>query len=371
MSCNEESIYRVNALRLALLPLSWTFALAVAVRNKCYDWGIFRSEALGPPTISIGNLSVGGTGKTPLVAYVARYLQQKAKKVAILSRGYKRRSTGFVLVSDGEKVLVDSMKSGDEAQELARRLSGVIVAVAEERRRAGKGVLARFPIDVFILDDGFQHRMVGRSFDVVTIPFIVPGNAPWLSDFENRCLLPAGRLREPLRNLKRAHHIAFTQARISRSAPDRFERLRKRYKAYTTAESSAVDVKVSGCVRLSDWKEERLEKVFERRVLLFCGIANPERFSQLAMESGFEVGRICVFPDHHDYNEADFASLKNQFRECNAQIFLTTMKDAARLTGSEVGRRFLTENPVYGVEIVVEFIYGKETFHRQLDRLVS
>ena len=127
-----------NALRFLLLPFSWLYAGAVIIRNKFFDWGFLRSEKLGAPTISVGNLSVGGTGKTPLVAYVVRYLQRKGKRVAILSRGYKRKSVGFVLVSDGKRILADAAQSGDEPQELAQHLPGVIVAVEENRARVGR-----------------------------------------------------------------------------------------------------------------------------------------------------------------------------------------------------------------------------------------
>lgn len=360
----------MNALRVALLPLSWLFALAVALRNKCYDWQVFPSHSLGRPTISVGNLSVGGTGKTPLVAYIARYFQRKGKQVAILSRGYKRKSSGFVLVSDGEKVFVGAKAGGDEPVELAQQLPGVIVAVDEKRARAGEKVRERFPVDLFVLDDGFQHRAVRRDLDIVTIPASLDrasNSGVGLCSF----LIPAGLLREPLRGLRRANHIVFTRASFVGSSPDSVELMRSWYRQHTSADVSAVDFQVRELVRLSDGEREDPEKWQGKKVYLFSGIASPEGFFRLVAELGFVIASGSVFRDHYEYQARDIQRLKKGFTDSKAESFLTTMKDAARLSGSDVGRAFLAESPVYGLAIDVQFIYGQETFHRHLDQLIS
>lgn len=360
----------MNAIRLALLPLSWIFTLAVAFRNKCYDWQVFPSHSLGRPTVSVGNLSVGGTGKTPLVAYIARYFQQKGKQVAILSRGYKRESSGFVLVSDGEKILVGAKTGGDEPLELARQLAGVIVAVDEKRARAGEKVRERFPVDLFVLDDGFQHRAVRRDFDIVTIPASLdkaPNSGIELCPF----LIPAGLLREPLRGLRRANHVVFTRAKFVGSSPDAVEYMRDWYRLHTSAGVSAVDFQVRKLVRLSDGEKEDPEKWQGKKVYLFSGIAGPEGFFRLVADLGIVIAGRSVFRDHYEYQARDIQRLKKGFIDSKAESFLTTMKDAARLSGSDVGRVFLAESPVYGLAIDIQFIHGQETFHRHLDRLVS
>lgn len=360
----------MNALTFLLIPFSWLFGVGVALRNKCFDWGIFRSDSLGVPTISVGNLTVGGTGKTPLVASIARYLQQKGKRVAILSRGYKRESTGFVLVSDGERILVGAKLGGDEPQELAQQLPGVIVAVDGKRARAGRKVLERFPINVFVLDDGFQHRAVKRDLDIVTIP-ARSGVTSSVYDTASRFLIPAGRRREPLGGLKRANLLVFTKARESSSNADALEEMGKRFRRFTVADSSAVDLKVRALVCLSDRQEEDPKRFVGKKAFLFCGIADPENFSRLASNSGLEVVGMKSFADHYRYRGRDLVSLGSQFSASGADLLLTTMKDAARLSDCSEGNAFVTDFPVYGLAVGVEFVQGEKVFYQRLDRLFA
>jgi tetraacyldisaccharide 4'-kinase len=360
----------VNALRPLLLPFSFLFGVGVALRNKCFDWGIFHLENLGVPTISVGNVTVGGTGKTPLVAFIARYLQQKGKGVAILSRGYKREGSGFVLVSDGEKVLVGATLGGDEPQELARQLPGVVVAVDEKRARAAKKVLERYSIDVFILDDGFQHRAVKRELDIVTVPMTSDEESP-LPATSSEFLIPAGRRREPLASLRRASHLVFTRAKGLGTGPDVFEGMKNRFRQFTAADSSAVDFQARTLVCLSDGKEEEPRRFVGKKAFLFCGIACPESFFRVAAHSGLEVVGRKSFSDHHRYRAQDFLALKSQFLASGAELLLTTMKDAARLSGYVEGEAFVRDLPVYGLAVDVAFVQGKKVFQDHLDRLFA
>lgn len=360
----------MNASRFPLLPFSWLYGAAVTIRNKCFDWGVFTSRDLGAPTISVGNLSVGGTGKTPLVAYIARYFQTKGKRVAILSRGYKRESSGYILVSDGRQVFVGAQDSGDEPQELARGLRGVIVAVDEKRRRAGQKVLERYAVDVFVLDDGFQHRGVKRDLDIVTIPASLD-EAPYWGIELRPLLIPAGRLREPLRSLRRANHLVFTRARAVGPTIDAVEVLRDGYRHCSSADVSAVDFQVRGFVRLSDAVKEDPDEWRGKRVYLFSGIAGPEQFARLVADLGVVIVGRSDYPDHFEYHVQDIKRLENRFKSSEAEFLLTTMKDAARLSGSNEGRAFMNEFPVYGFAIDIDFVFGKETFHQHLDRLFA
>jgi len=359
----------VNA-RTFLLPLSWLFGIGVGLRNKCFDWGIFRSEHFGVPTISVGNVSVGGTGKTPLVASIARYLQQTGKRVAILSRGYKRESTGFALVSDGEKLLVGARLGGDEPQELAQQLHGVVVAVDEKRVRAGKKILERFPIDVFILDDGFQHRAVRRDLDIVTIPMSSDQASP-SSRTSSGLLIPAGRRREPIKSLKRANFLVFTKARDSGAMAADFEAAKKQFRRFTAAEVSAVDFTVRALIRLPYMEEADPKGFVGKKAFLFCGIADPESFFRLAGRSGLGVVATKVFSDHYMYRDRDLMSLGNEFSASGCELLLTTMKDAVRLSDSSAGKAFLTQFPVFGLAVEVDFLHGEEEFHRHLDMLFA
>jgi tetraacyldisaccharide 4'-kinase len=351
-----------------LLPLSWLYRATVTIRNKSFDWGIWRSTALGAPTISVGNLTVGGTGKTPLVAYIARYLVGKRKRVAVLSRGYSRKSRGFILVSDGESILADALTVGDEPCEIAQDLPGVIVAVDEKRGRAGKIVSQSFPVDVFILDDGFQHREVKRDLNVVTITGSVDSASVDGVEFNSR-LLPAGRFREPLESLKRADHIVLTG--VSGEGIARIENDLGFYRRYTSAEASAVSPRVRAVVRLWDRKEENQDKFVGTSAFLFCGIANPGQFFRFASSSGFMVAGQKAFADHHWYRAQDLLDLQRQYQTTGGALMLTTMKDAARLSGSPEGRTFIEKLPVYGLAIDLQFLQGENAIHQHLDRLVA
>jgi tetraacyldisaccharide 4'-kinase len=351
-----------------LLPLSWLYRAGVAIRNKSFDWGIRRSTALGGPTISVGNLTVGGTGKTPVVAYIARYLVGKGKRVAVLSRGYSRKSTGFVLVSDGENILADVSMVGDEPYELAQDLPRVIVAVDEKRGRAGNMVSHRFPVDVFILDDGFQHRGVKRDLDVVTIARSVDGALDDGRQFSS-CLLPAGRFREPLGSLKRADHIVLTG--VSGEGVARIEKDLGFCRRYTSADASVVSPRLRAIVRLWNREEESSDRFVGKSTFLFCGIANPGQFFRFASSCGFVGARQKAFADHHWYRGQDLLDLQRQYQTAGASLLLTTMKDAARLSGSPEGRAFMKEFPVYALAIELQFVQGESAFHEQLDRLVA
>jgi tetraacyldisaccharide 4'-kinase len=359
----------VNAREL-LLPLSWLYGIAVVVRNKCFDWGIFPPQTLGVPTISVGNLTVGGTGKTPLVVYIARYLHSKGKRVAILSRGYKRESSGFVLVSDGSQVFVDGERSGDEPQELARQVPGAIVAVDERRARGAKKVLENYPVDVFLLDDGFQHRWLRRDLDIVTTPLGHDVTVDWGRDSRPH-LLPAGWLREPLGGLRRANHIVLTRARCMESNPEVFEGLKVWFHRYSSADLSAVDLEARALVRISDGKEQSPEGFRAKKANLIAGIADPEQFSQLVTSLGILIEGKAFFPDHYKFRAYDIESLKRRFNQSGAEFIVTTLKDAVRLSGSREGRVFLEDLPVFGLAVGVEFIYGGHSFHQHLNKLFS
>lgn len=350
----------MNALRIILLPFSLVYAVVVEVRNKLFDWGILPSRALGAPSISVGNLTVGGTGKTPLVVYTARYFQQMGKRVAILSRGYGRESEGFVLVSDGKKILASPQSSGDEPYELARELPGVIIGVDNKRVRAAGAIQRQFPVDVFLLDDGFQHRWAKRDLDVVAIS---------AKDDFSSFLLPAGDRRERLKSLRRAQHIVFTRARDMKSNSAAFEEIRKRYRRYSQADISAIDFLGRSLVRLASGIEEPLEKFRGKKAFLFCGIADPEGFERLIETSGIEMSGKKYFRDHHNFHDRDFTSLKRDFQQTRSDFLITTLKDAARLSGTREGETFIKEFPVYGLSIDVAFLHGKEAFHNHLERL--
>ena len=194
-----------------MMALGYLYGAITNVRNALYEKGFFKSFSPGAPTVSIGNSTVGGTGKTPLVAFVAEVLAEKGEKVCILTRGYKRENPGKrIVVSDGEKILADVKQSGDEPFELAKKLLGKAIVIADKNRaEAGLWAREKFGITAFILDDGFQHLRVRRDLNIVCIDATNP--------FGNGKVLPGGILREPLQNLKRADAIVITRANLAKN----------------------------------------------------------------------------------------------------------------------------------------------------------
>jgi tetraacyldisaccharide 4'-kinase len=295
------------------------YGQAVALRNALYDRGIFRSHQLGARTISIGNITTGGTGKTPLVGHVAELLAARGEKVCILTRGYGRKNgNSRVLVSDGNKVFADAAAGGDEPVELARRLIGKAVVVADPNRAAaGRWAKEEFDITAFVLDDGFQHRKSSRDLDIVCIDATDP--------FGSRRMLPAGRLREQIRNLSRAH-----AAVIMRSGTENIESLRSELSLFIPDKRI---FEASRRVRRLTPLDGAPAPVGNARHLAFAGLGNPEAFSAWLSQQAFTVVGFRRFRDHHPYTQADIDALQEQARREGADALLTTAKDAVKLLG--------------------------------------
>ncbi len=208
-----------------LAPVGMLYGLIMDLRNLLYDRGIFGSYSLGARTISIGNLTTGGTGKTPLIAFLAEILAEKGEKVCILMRGYGRKNSNErILVSNGEKVLADAVTGGDEPVELANKLLGKAVVVADaDRVGASRWAKEKFGVTTFLLDDGFQHRRVKRDLDIVCVDAMQGISG----------MLPAGRMREPAENLRRADAVVITRADLVESIED----LRSQISNYAPAAS--------------------------------------------------------------------------------------------------------------------------------------
>ena len=274
-------------------PFAALFSLGVRARNSLYDRSMLPSRRLRGPVISVGNLSVGGSGKTPFVLMIGELLKARAINFDILSRGYGRRTRGVALVDPGGT----SADFGDEPILMARRL-GVPVIVGEDRHQAGAVAEQKFGAQLHLLDDGFQHRSLARDFDIV---LVTPDDA------RDR-LLPAGRLREPLTSLRRADVVVLT----SGAAPEAFP-----------LEGKAA------------WRVRRgiLPKSVSSRPVAFCGIARPQNFVLQLRTAGIEPAAEAFFPDHHAYTEADVRALLKLGEKSDADGFVTTEKDAINLGG--------------------------------------
>jgi len=325
----------------------------VKARNSLYEKGVFESFSLGVPVISIGNITVGGTGKTPLVAFLAEVLFENGEKVCVLSRGYGRQNPRKrVLVSDGEKILTAARQAGDEPFELAQKLLGKAIVVADANRVAA-GIWARekFNITAFVLDDAFQHRKVQRDLDILTVDASNP--------FGNEKLLPSGILREPLENLKRADAIVITRANLveeKQIADLKFQisnyNQRCRFFVSENKVSKLVDLKeFSANCQSTQSSEKRLKlksedqrPKTENRYLAFCALGNPENFFAQLRRENFDVIAAEKFPDHHFYSPKDIEKLEKIAGQNGAEILLTTAKDAVKL------KDFRFELPCFVVE---------------------
>jgi tetraacyldisaccharide 4'-kinase len=284
-------------------------------------WYRSRSRRLPRPVVSIGNLHWGGTGKTPLVAAVAAHLRDRGLAVCILTRGYASRGRGVRVVSTGEGPLLGPLLAGDEPVLLAGELPGVAVVVGPERYDAGMAALRRLPRppDLFLLDDGFSHLSLARNLDVVAFPASDP--------FGGGRLFPAGRLREPLASIARAHAVVLTGA----SSPDDGRELAESLRSYGFTGPGFASVTRPGQPRWIGGGGGDLTA--GTRVFLVTAIARPERFVSSARNLGFEVAGELRFPDHHPYPAPSLDRIAEAFRSSGAAAVLTTAKDGVKLLG--------------------------------------
>ncbi len=365
----REQTKTAGLLRFFLRQLSRIFALIVQLRLRLYQWGILRPHTLGCQVLSVGNLTVGGTGKTPVVEVFARSLQEQGRKVAILSRGYKRkkpplsrRLKGWItfekygppplVVSDGNRLLLDSTVSGDEPYMLASNLPNVAVIVAKNRVNAGQYAIKKLGCDTLILDDGFQYMRLRHRLDIVLVDRTNP--------FGNRRVLPSGLLREPVRNIRRAGFIF-----ITKSNGDGAEALKQQLREHNP------HAEISECRHCPRYVQhvysgERLplEHLKGLRVVATSAIAVPKGFEDELERLGAEVLHHQIYADHHRYTQQELIDLINDALHRDADAILTTEKDAVRLPFIE--RRDL---PLYFLRVEIEMLSGSEAFKDWIARI--
>lgn len=330
---------------LALAPFSLVFGALARARTRLYRSGVFKTERVGAPVISVGNLTVGGTGKTPLVEWVARAVAEEGLRPCVLTRGYGREEIqNRVVVSDGVRARAGVREGGDEAVLLAESLSGVASVVCD-RDRVGAACWAREHLgaQAFVLDDGFQHMRIARDLDIVTLD----ATEPWGGGH----LLPWGRLREPVTALARAGCVVITRSDLARD----LERIRSQAARLTDARVVASRVRTRGLRRIGDATQEESARVGVESiaasgpVAAFCAVGNPRAFFEQLRKQGFGLRHTRSFPDHHNYTSAEVETFARDAGRAGALALLTTAKDAVKL------RSQAFPLPCYVVEIQLEF----------------
>lgn len=312
----------LNKLRLLLLPLSLLYGLIIGLRNKMFDWKIFKSVKFELPIICVGNITVGGTGKTPHVEYLIDLLQ-KNYRVAVLSRGYKRKSKGFVLAKNDSSPL----DIGDEPYQIYSKFKKLYVAVCENRvLGVQKLIKKKKKIEVVVLDDAFQHRYVTPGLSILLIDY----NRPAFNDY----LFPAGNLREGFSARKRAQILIVSKSPeiITNSQIDYWTNRLKlgptQYLYFTTYEYGYLE---SVFEKKALYKSLGQLRKYNVQVLLVTGIANPKPLENKLDQQGIKYETL-IFPDHHNYTQKDLQEIANVFKsmESKQKLLLTTEKDAVR-----------------------------------------
>lgn len=334
-----------------LLPFSWMYRMIVYLRNRFFDWGILKQEEFDIPIICIGNITAGGTGKTPHTEYLIRILQEKYR-IGVLSRGYKRKTRGFILAT----IESSSREIGDESFQIKQKFPDVIVAVDGNRRRGIKQMLELDnPPQIILLDDAFQHRYVKPSYTIILSDF----NRPVYEDD----LLPAGRLREPFSSLRNASTIIVTKCpedlqpldyRIISHDIDAFP--------YQGLYFTTFVYKQLKPVFRDKGNKQALDSLKTKHVLLVTGIASPKMIINKLSEYTDQVTTIS-YPDHHNFKSKDIKYIENVFNDIKSdnKIILVTEKDATRLILRDDIEDVL-KNSLYYLPIEVAFMDKENEF---------
>jgi tetraacyldisaccharide 4'-kinase len=358
----ERNDFKAKVTRALLFFSSKLFHVGINIRQWLYNVRILRDKTLGVQVIAVGNLTVGGTGKTPVVEKFARELSDAGRNVAILSRGYRSKPKPFHerllnkiffredqtpprIVSDGKSLLLDSEMAGDEPYMLASNLRNVVVLVDKDRVKSGRYAIEKFGCDTLLLDDGYQYwELRGRRHDVVLVDRQQP--------FGNEHLLPRGTLREPPSHLSRAQTIFITKS--DGNTAELRERIAK----------LNPDAAVIECVHHPLYLEDiftgerkTLDLLRGKKVASLSGIAQPESFEHSLVSLGAELVYAKRFADHHRFTQQEVLNAINRGKKRQAEVIITTQKDAVRFP--KIDRRDL---PIYFMRVEIKIVSGANDF---------
>jgi tetraacyldisaccharide 4'-kinase len=356
-----------------LQGLSWLFSGIAQARLWLYRHRIFHDQPLGCLVVVVGNLTVGGTGKTPVVEMFARALRDRGRRVAILSRGYKSKSAPawkkawYALthkepppprvVSDGERVLLGSEEAGDEPFMLARNLPGVVVLVDKDRVKAGEYAIRRFGCDTLVLDDGFQYLPLKGQLNLLLVDKTNP--------FGNGQLLPRGILREPIKHLRRASYVFLTKSNGQRDPElERVIRTHNPDADLIECAHRPRHLRRFGVAEDAAGSRESLAFLKGRRVFAFSGIATPESFEKFLRDLGAVLVGRERFLDHYRFEPEDLAEIFRLAQAEGAECVVTTEKDAVRISEG-----MALPLPLYYLRLEIEILHGAADFDEAVARI--
>lgn len=307
-------------LRLLLYPLNPVYAAVILLRNFLFDAGILKERRSEVPVVSIGNINVGGSGKTPLVISMGKLLKNAGFNPGVLSRGYGRESKGFLLVSKNGEMQTTVEKCGDEIFQTVLE-SGLSAAVSENRVEGAKNLVSETGVDLIILDDGFQHRYIAREVNIAIFD-----NQIWLENCLQRMLLPAGNLREPVKSLRRAD-IIVSNGKFSNNAefPEELKSMLPGIPVFNASYTATgfVDIKTGAHYSLEDFRGQKS--------LVVSGIANPNSFFDALNQNGINTENRMILKDHAKYSPEDIQQIRKLFYDANVHSVITTQKDKVKL----------------------------------------
>lgn len=343
---SDRSLFHTDGFRWFLRALSIPYGWATQGRNTFYDRGWLSQRRLPCRVVSIGNLTVGGTGKTPVTIAVTEALLAAGHRVAVLSRGYRRRSRRpRALVSDGRTILMGPEEAGDEPFLIAQRCPGAVVAVGSNRYELGLWVLAQGSIDCVVLDDGFQHRALYRDVDLLLVDAT--------DQHGLRALVPAGRLREPVSGAARATAVLVTRVESRADAQPVLSLIQQALAR--EVKPILIRFTTQGFVDAHKGTAVPLDTLRGQRAVIFSGVGNAGAFRTSVLRQGLIVVDEVVFPDHHAYTTSDLNRIRTRVERVGAPVLVTTEKDAVKL------RSFpLLSTPVWAMRLDTQILEGEE-----------
>src|SRR3989339_588223 len=322
-------------LRIISSPLAFVYAVIIRMRNFLFNKKIFSAAKVNAKVISIGNITVGGSGKTPAVLMLGKMLKENGKKIGVLSRGYGRNSFGYVFVSDGNEIKSSVEKCGDEIILVAGELK-IPTAVCEKRAKGAAQLLKDASVDTIILDDAFQHRWIHRDLDIVLVD-------QRFLDIVEQNPIPLGMMREPFESLDRADIII-----INRKFSEKTEVPEKLKRYFAGKEVFHGYYSSQGIFDVKSHKSFAIEDFQGQKSLVVCGIAKPYSFLNILERNKIDIANKLLYPDHANYTTAEVQEIRKMFYDTNSHSVLTTHKDAVKLTNF---RKELDDIDIYYLKI--------------------